>query len=71
MSGLKGIGWLLCALGMALWTFGYFATGHASFFNWQANTPTWIADYLPNLEAELGMALMFASMVPLYWPSKG
>jgi hypothetical protein len=38
--------------------------GHASLFDWNAATPWWISSFVPNLEAELGLALMFASMIP-------
>jgi hypothetical protein len=34
------------------------------------HTPWWIADYLPNVEAELGMALDFVGMIPIYWPER-
>jgi hypothetical protein len=30
-------------------------------------TPSWISSFVPGLEAELGLALMFASMIPIYW----
>jgi hypothetical protein len=30
-------------------------------------TPWWISSFVPNLEAELGLALMFASMIPIHW----
>jgi hypothetical protein len=33
-------------------------------FDWNAATPWWISSFVPNLEAELGLALMFASMIP-------
>jgi len=29
--------------------------------------PSWISSFVPNLEAEFGLALMFASMIPIYW----
>jgi hypothetical protein len=29
-------------------------------------TPWWISSFVPNLEAELGLALMFASVIPIY-----
>jgi hypothetical protein len=29
-------------------------------------TPWWISSFVPKLEAELGLALMFASMIPIY-----
>ena len=57
-------------VGMALWLYGYFATGNPSLIDWHANTPWWIADFLPNIESEIGMTLVFAGMVPLYWPSR-
>jgi len=55
---------------MALWTYGYFATGHPSLIEWHANSPWWIADFLPNIEAEIGMALICASMIPIYLPPR-
>jgi hypothetical protein len=64
------IGWIICLAGTALYVYGYFVTGHASFIDWQANTPRWIAEFLPNGEAETGMVLMFASMALIYWPSR-
>jgi hypothetical protein len=47
----------------------YLATGNPSFFDWRVNTSGWIANFLPNLESEIGAALTFASMVLVYWPS--
>ncbi len=64
-------GWFIELIGMALWLYGYFATvGNASLIDWHASTPWWIADYLPNIESEIGMALVFVGMVPLYWPRR-
>jgi hypothetical protein len=60
-------GWILELAGMALWLYGYFSTGNPSLIDWKAHTPWWIADFLPNLEAEIGMILMFVGMVPIYW----
>jgi hypothetical protein len=62
----KTFGWLIYAAGFAIWLFGYFSPGHAPLFDWNAATPWWISSFVPNLEAELGMALMFASMIPIY-----
>jgi protein-S-isoprenylcysteine O-methyltransferase Ste14 len=70
MSKAIVVGWIIELVGMALWLYGYFATGHPSIIDWQASTPWWIADCLPNVEAEIGMVLVFAGMVPLYWPSQ-
>ena len=64
------IGWVISLAGTALWIFGYFVTGHPSIVNWHAVTPWWIADFLPNIESEIGMVVMFAGMVPIYWPGK-
>src|SRR5262245_3378776 len=37
-----------------------------SVFDWDVVTPWWISSFVPNLEAEIGLALMFASMIPMY-----
>ena len=52
--------------------FGCFAlaTGNPSLINWHAKTPWWIADFLPNIEAEVGMLLICIGMVPIYWPAR-
>jgi hypothetical protein len=68
MSKTVAIGWIIELAGTALWFYGYFAVGHPSIINWHASTPWWIADFLPNIESEIGMALVFAGMVPIYWP---
>ena len=67
----KRIGWAIYAAGFVIWCFGYLSAGHASLIDWAAATPWWIASFVPNLEAELGLALMFASMVPMYWRAEG
>ena len=63
------IGWIVTLAGTALWLYGYLATGNPSLVDWQAHTPWWIADYLPNIEAEIGMLLICAGTVVIYWPS--
>jgi protein-S-isoprenylcysteine O-methyltransferase Ste14 len=63
-------GWIIELVGMALWLYGYFATGNPPLIDWHASTPWWIADYLPNIESEIGMVLVFAGMIPLYWPTQ-
>ena len=67
MPNVKSIGWAIYAAGFAIWLFGYLSAGHASAFDWDVATPWWISSFVPNLEAELGLALMFASMIPIYW----
>ena len=70
MSKIVIIGWIISLAGTALWVYGYFATGSPSLIDWHANTPWWIADYLPNIESEIGMVLTFVGMVPVYWPPR-
>jgi len=67
MPNVKSIGWAIYAVGCAIWLFGYLSTGHAPAFDWAVATPWWISTFVPNREAELGLALMFASMIPIYW----
>jgi hypothetical protein len=62
------IGWIVSQSGTALWVYGYFATGNRSLVDWHANTLWWIADFLPNIESEIGLALAIIGMVPIYWP---
>jgi hypothetical protein len=63
-------GWITELGGIVLWLYGYLATGNPPLIDWNANAPWWIADYLPNIESEIGMVLVFAGMVPIYWPSR-
>jgi hypothetical protein len=42
------------------------SAGHAPLFDWNAATPWWVSSFVPNFEAELGLALMYASMIPIY-----
>ena len=66
IANAKSFGWAIYAAGFAIWLFGYLSAGHAPVFDWNAVTPWWISSFVPNLEAELGLALMFASMIPIY-----
>ena len=65
-ANIKSLGWAIYAIGFAIWLFGYLSAGHAPLFDWNAITPWWISSFVPNLEAELGLVLMFASMIPIY-----
>ena len=65
------IGWIIELAGTALWVYGYFVTGHPTLIDWHGKTPWWIADWLPNIESEIGMGLLFAGMLPTYWPHQG
>ena len=66
IANAKSLGWAIYAVGFAIWLFGYLSAGHAAVFDWKVATPWWISSFVPNLEAELGLALMFASMIPIY-----
>jgi hypothetical protein len=66
IANAKSIGWAIYAAGFAIWLFGYLSAGHAPLFDWKAATPWWISSFVPNLEAELGLALIFASVIPIY-----
>jgi hypothetical protein len=59
------LGWVTLVIGCAIWLYGYLAGAHPSVVDWHAKAPQWIADYLPNLESELGMLLCFVSLVPM------
>ena len=61
LANAKSIGRAIYAAGFAIWLFGYLSAGHAPLVDWKAATPWWISSFVPNLEAELGLALMFAS----------
>jgi hypothetical protein len=66
MLNPKSFGWVIYGVGFAIWCFGYMSAGHAPLFNWEVATPWWISSFVPNLEAEVGLALMFASMLPTF-----
>ena len=70
MSKAVIIGWIISSAGTALWIYGYYAVGNPSLFDWHAHTPWWIADFLPNIESEIGMGLAFAGLLPIYWPPR-
>src|SRR5262249_59773 len=67
MANAKSIGWAIYAAGFVIWLFGYLSTGHRATLDWDVVAPSWISSFVPNLEAEFGLALMFASMIPIYW----
>ena len=67
MTKAKSIGWAIYVAGFVIWLFGCVTVCHASVFDWDVAAPSWISSFVPNLEAEVGLALMFASMIPIYW----
>jgi hypothetical protein len=70
LSKLAIVGWIVSAGGLALWLYGYYSIGNPPLIDWQTHTPWWIADFLPNINAEIGMVLMFAGTALTYWPSQ-
>lgn len=67
MTKTRLVGWFISLAGSGLWSYGYLVTGNPPLFDWHDNAPSWIASFLPNIESEIGMALAFAGMVPMYW----
>jgi hypothetical protein len=68
MNKIVILGWIIMLAGTALWIYGYLATGTPPLFDWQTHTPWWISEFLPNMESEIGMVLVCAGMIPIYWP---
>jgi hypothetical protein len=64
MLNAKSICWVIYAVGFVIWCFGYMSAGHAPIIDWEVAMPWWISSFIPSLEAELGLVLMFASMMP-------
>ena len=57
--------WAAMIVGTALWGCGLFVTGTAPIIDWKSNAPWWIADYLPNMESELGLVLVCLGVLRL------
>ena len=70
MINRKIIGYLISAVGTGLWLYGYFVPGSPSLIDWHLHAPEWIVNFLPNVGSEIGIALMFAAVIPMHWPSK-
>jgi hypothetical protein len=64
------VGNVICALGAALWLYGYFVTGHPALLDWASFSPHWIYAYIPNLEAEIGLAACVAGSVLAIMPKR-
>jgi hypothetical protein len=70
LTKLAIVGWITSVFGMALWLYGYYSTGNPPLIDWHAHTPWWIADFLPNINSEIGMTIMFAGTALTYWPAQ-
>jgi len=68
MNKIAILAWGFSLAGMALWLYGYLVTGAPPLIDWQNHTPWWIADFLPNIESEIGMALICVGSVLICWP---
>ena len=64
------LGWIVELAGTALWLYGYFVTGHPALIDWQADFPWWVAKWLPNVESEVGLVMVLAGTVLMYWPGE-
>ena len=62
------IGWVIQSAGVAVWLYGYFSTGNPSIVDWHTIAPSWIADWMPNIQSEIGMTLMFLPTRPISAP---
>lgn len=62
------LGYVVSLIGSGVWLYGYLVNGSPPLVNWHAITPWWIADFLPNIQSEIGMALTLVSMIPICWP---
>lgn len=63
-------GWSIVTIGTALWLYGYFTRGTQAFVDWPASVPWWIADFVPNMEAEIGLLLVLVGTVAIYSPTR-
>ena len=64
---IKTVGWIVSFIGMGLWLYGYFTEGGTPVIDWPLYVPEWVAEFVPNWEAELGLALSLIAMVPIYY----
>ncbi len=59
---LKLMGWVISLSGTGLYLFGYFYEEGMSIVNW----PGFLADYLPNWQAEAGFVISMLGCIPLF-----
>lgn len=60
------VGYFGSVIGTVVWLYGYLITGNPPMINWHSITPWWIANFLPNIETEIGTAIVIVSMIPIY-----
>ena len=61
---------LLSIAGETRWIYGYVAAGAPPMIDWSARAPWWIADFMPNKQAEINTALICLAQLPTYWPGR-
>ena len=64
------LGWGIVTAGTALWMYGYFTKGTQAFVDWPASMPSWITDFVPNMESEIGLLLVLVGTVAIYSPKR-
>jgi len=70
LKALMILGYLISIAGAALWLYGYFRPGNPPLVDWQMHTPWWIANFLPSLQAEVGLAMMLVGTALSCWPPR-
>ena len=70
VSKVVVMGWAMELTGTIVWLYGWLITGHPPLIHWHDLTPRWIAEWLPNIESEIGMATVLVGLVPIYWPRR-
>jgi hypothetical protein len=71
MSGATIMGSTVSLVGAILWVYGLVGIGNPPLVDWYTDTPYWIADFLPDIEAEIGIVLLIGgSLIALYWPTQ-
>jgi hypothetical protein len=63
-------GWIIVALGAALWIYGLNTNGMRAFVDWPASVPPWFTEALPNLEAESGFLLVLLGLAAVFLPKR-
>ncbi len=64
---LRKLGWVVSIIGAAVYAYGFFAEGSTSMVDWPLYLPDWSVAFVPNLEAEVGLALSIVGAIPLYY----
>lgn len=63
-------GWIIVALGVALWLYGLNTRGMRGFVDLPASLPQLVTDALPNLESEAGFLLVVLGVAAILLPAR-